>query len=1193
MELLASNAQETPTKVIENGRVYFRVPIALIVPGVLNGSKGGLYYPPNEVKKNPGMWNDVPITFLHPTNPVTGQPQSAKESGVLDRVGIGFLRNDRWSNDKRVADGYIDAEKLKAVDKTVYNAIVAGQKLEVSTGLFTRNLPALHNSHHNGRQYHSIATDYRADHLAILGPYQVGACSIADGCGLNVNSSSITLSTIDEILANADSDGRWITTSTGAKVFIKDGQDIKDAIAERFPSKHNPEITYGNKDDRDSDDKHFDKEIKKANRDVVKAKAALASKLAEGENKQKHISDLREALSEADKKVEDAKAAHKASTDRIAELKKHMAESKNRLKTITGNTIDEMLANLARDANGQFSSEDEEDDDNEDIIQSILDKHSKGKKDKPDKKLEAAKYGSAEALSRIEAIHNAHLIDAILANTSDFFSTCERDDGGHCLPSGDRGSSVEGGGSTGAKSIAELRSYAHGKSTLAASKSLDAVSKSPHEKSNKLSDLARRASRLASIGGQGTTGKTPEHHEKAAKAHDKAAKAHVEATLSGNITDEGRKIHAEAAEAHRQASKAHSEVSRVTTNELVTNGQIRDAAEKLSKHPGAMPGYGQVFINDETTEDDLEVWYVGGDGDTKEFGQAVKDTLAKAGAKKIIYEAESFPPRDHSWVMIYPEKKAWSTVVNANPEGCNQMTDNEFIASLNNNPEGCNQHTGPGCGSGGQNKEHSVGDEITYTGKIGSHPAEFRGYHTSQETGQKVARIIVRPKGEPPFETSVDPKELSSIEKVEEKTETPKQEDKQATQVTVVLKPPKSLPDTGQVEYRGFKLAQFEGTQVGHKTQGGGLKKQLGFDTSRKVTGVMLTEPNGYERHFDTLKKAVKWIEDNSSETTNQGRHLESGQFLNKTGAGVKQTTSAAKSGFADLDGEQHTDELEDETSEIDEIIEDSHSPDSVFNLLGVSMKLTPEQKQMGVTYLVTNCDCWKGKDAVLNGLDDDMIINLLRDVRNRSEDQIIANSVRTGVRVGNDTIKYDPDTKTLTKNACGSGDPEEPMPEDEEDRTPTGMMAGKKKASPQPVPTGNTMSPQQFDQLCINHFGHPAATVKAGLDVAMQAEQAKRQALVKRLVSNVQSDERKKELAINLLKKPIPELESMIELLPPTQRINNRLNEQPNLNFLGVGGGPAHIHVDNAADDILETPTINWAEMDGVSPTLLKKLKN
>jgi len=259
-------------------------------------------------------------------------------------------------------------------------------------------------------------------------------------------------------------------------------------------------------------------------------------------------------------------------------------------------------------------------------------------------------------------------------------------------------------------------------------------------------------------------------------------------------------------------------------------------------------------------------------------------------------------------------------------------------------------------------------------------------------------------------------------------------------------------------------------------------------------------------------------------------------------------------------------------------------------------MQLRPDQKQAAITYLVTNCDCWKNKEKVLNSLDDETLIDVLKDVRNRQEDTVIANSVKSGIKIGNEIVKYDSEKKTIVKNACGSGDEEDPEIDEEDHRVPSELVNPKKKVAPSRTTTPtvekvqNAMTSEQFDQLCINHFGQSAATIKSGMDILTQMEQTKRQNLVKRLVANVHDDERKKVLATNLLKKPISELETMVELLPPQQPTRNR-QEPVNLNFLGIGGGPVSGgRVDNAADDTLELPTLNWRELECVSPAFQKK---
>lgn len=92
--------------------------------------------------------------------------------------------------------------------------------------------------------------------------------------------------------------------------------------------------------------------------------------------------------------------------------------------------------------------------------------------------------------------------------------------------------------------------------------------------------------------------------------------------------------------------------------------RLYTAGEKLANHtdPAPMPGYGQIFIND---QDDVgqegQLWYVGGDGDDDGFADVVEDVLREAwpAVGKITIEAESFPPEDRGWRQVYPEKKPW------------------------------------------------------------------------------------------------------------------------------------------------------------------------------------------------------------------------------------------------------------------------------------------------------------------------------------------------------------------------------------------------------------------------------------------------------------------------------------------------------------------------------------------------------
>ncbi len=180
-------------RVTRNGVDFLVAPITLLVPGVLPGSRGALFYPQDEDAKSYRLWDGMPLTLRHPTAN-DGRPVTARHPGVLDRVGLGHVKNSkiRPSDGAQVGEGWFDEKRVLAIDKWLHNALVTGQPVEVSTGLFTDNTPAKPTDRcpRTGRGYSFIARNYRPDHLAIL-PDQAGACSLRDGCGLNVNSRKL------------------------------------------------------------------------------------------------------------------------------------------------------------------------------------------------------------------------------------------------------------------------------------------------------------------------------------------------------------------------------------------------------------------------------------------------------------------------------------------------------------------------------------------------------------------------------------------------------------------------------------------------------------------------------------------------------------------------------------------------------------------------------------------------------------------------------------------------------------------------------------------------------------------------------------------------------------------------------------------------------------------------------------------
>lgn len=187
-QTVTANVTAAPRYVKRNGEDYLVAPMTLIVPGVLAGSQGPLLYPPDEVQRHTPAWNDIPIVLGHPVNE-SGANISARSPGVLDKDGLGVVKRNTY-NDKQQAEGWFNVKRLAAVDNRLQSEgkpglkdrILRGEKIEISTGLFTEN--ETEHGEYNGRAYTAIARNYKPDHLAVLVDTP-GACSVNDGCGVN------------------------------------------------------------------------------------------------------------------------------------------------------------------------------------------------------------------------------------------------------------------------------------------------------------------------------------------------------------------------------------------------------------------------------------------------------------------------------------------------------------------------------------------------------------------------------------------------------------------------------------------------------------------------------------------------------------------------------------------------------------------------------------------------------------------------------------------------------------------------------------------------------------------------------------------------------------------------------------------------------------------------------------------------
>lgn len=166
-----------------NGRDYYVAPVTLIVPGVLPGSLGPTFYPRDEVALSVNRWEGVELTLDHP-------------QAIGKRIVVGMVKAPKIRGGNLVAEAWVDAALAKEADNRILETLQRNKNMEVSTGLIV-----LHQKKEGvwkGREYQAVARDYQPDHLALL-PDKIGACSVKDGCGLNViNCSCKKGATMDE-----------------------------------------------------------------------------------------------------------------------------------------------------------------------------------------------------------------------------------------------------------------------------------------------------------------------------------------------------------------------------------------------------------------------------------------------------------------------------------------------------------------------------------------------------------------------------------------------------------------------------------------------------------------------------------------------------------------------------------------------------------------------------------------------------------------------------------------------------------------------------------------------------------------------------------------------------------------------------------------------------------------------------------
>jgi len=182
------------------------IPVVALVEGVLHSanSEQPELALASEFGKAPAGWNGRPVTINHPE--IRGEKVSANSPEVLETEQIGQLFNTKLSDKKLKTEAWINVERANAfggeIEATV-GRLLDGDVVEVSTGLFS-DIESEEGTH-EGEQFFGVWRNVIPDHLAILTEGNIGACSLADGCGANrANSHFKGNDKMDPLTKNSD-----------------------------------------------------------------------------------------------------------------------------------------------------------------------------------------------------------------------------------------------------------------------------------------------------------------------------------------------------------------------------------------------------------------------------------------------------------------------------------------------------------------------------------------------------------------------------------------------------------------------------------------------------------------------------------------------------------------------------------------------------------------------------------------------------------------------------------------------------------------------------------------------------------------------------------------------------------------------------------------------------------------------------
>lgn len=159
------------------GRRFLVAPAVLVREMVLNGE----FLPFDAIQNSAPEWEGRQVTLDHPMH--DGHFVSAGKLSVADMV-VGELHDTHVDTSRRSlkADLWIDIELAQRSEggQAVLDRFKNNERIEISTGYTAAVTPKI--GRFNRTPFVATQSDIRPNHLALL-PFDIGACSLKDGCG--------------------------------------------------------------------------------------------------------------------------------------------------------------------------------------------------------------------------------------------------------------------------------------------------------------------------------------------------------------------------------------------------------------------------------------------------------------------------------------------------------------------------------------------------------------------------------------------------------------------------------------------------------------------------------------------------------------------------------------------------------------------------------------------------------------------------------------------------------------------------------------------------------------------------------------------------------------------------------------------------------------------------------------------------